>query len=325
MTKHVIPLGVTAASLLALASSASADVKINDNISAAGYITGSYRYFDKAKTDKFDLDTAKLSILTTHAPVTAVASVYYTGGSPGDDLTLLDAYVNYDAGDGITVTGGKFLSWLGFEAFDIPNMTQLSYANGDFLGVIPGYHSGVKVNYATDGLALGAAVLDSVYGGLEGDGELRGNGGVEFYATYTGNEKLTIFAGLAHQTEGTLTAGIPDSGSQEEATAFNVWASYQLSSTVLLPAEYAVKESYFADGYNWLVFGSVATSDKVSLVGRISGEEIDNGPSFLKYTFAPTYKLTENLSIRGEISRYDYEDYSISEDMFFGVQAVFKF
>ena len=325
MTKHVIRIGGAAVSLLALATSASADIKLNDNLSVAGYVTGSYRYFDEAKTDKFDLDSAKLSFLTTHAPVTGVASIYYTGGGTGDDLTLLDAYVNYDAGDGLTVTGGKFLSWLGFEAFDIPNMYQLSYANGDFLGVIPGYHSGVKVNYTSGDWTSGFAVLDSVYGGLEGDGELRGNAGLEAYVTFTGIEKLTVFAAVAHQTEGTLTAGIPDSGAQEEATAYNVWASYQLTPAVLLAAEYTVKESYFADGYNWLLFASFATSEKVSLVTRLSGEDVDNGPSFLKATFAPSYKLTENLSIRGEISFYDYKDFSTENDTFVGVQGVFKF
>ena len=51
-----------------------------------------------------------------------------------------------DVGGGTSVTAGKFLSYLGYEAFDIPNMTQVSYANGDFLGAIPGYHTGVRVD-----------------------------------------------------------------------------------------------------------------------------------------------------------------------------------
>ena len=79
MTKRVIPLGSVAVTLLALANTAVADIKLHDNLSVAGYVTGSYRYFNEAKTDKFDLDTAKLSFLTSHAPVTGVASIYYTG------------------------------------------------------------------------------------------------------------------------------------------------------------------------------------------------------------------------------------------------------
>ena len=204
-------------------------------------------------------------------------------------------------------------------------MTQICYANGDFLGAIPGYHSGVKVNYSAGAWSAGVALLDSVYGGLEGDGELRGNMGAEAFLTYTGVEKLTIFAGVAQQTEGTATDNIPDSGAQEEATVFNIWASYQLTPAVQIAAEYAAKESYFADGYNWLLFASFATSDKVTLVTRVSGEDIDGGPSFIKGTFAPSYKLTENLSVRAELSYYDYDDFTATNDTFFGVQAVFKF
>jgi len=326
MTKHVINLGAAAASLLVLASSASADIKVNENFSIGGYAAGSYRYYDQAKTDKFDLDAAKINFLTNFSPVSAVASIYYTGGAaPGDDLTLLDAYVNYDAGSGVTVTAGKFLSYLGYEAFDIPNMAQLTYANGDFLGAIPAYHSGVKVSYAEGDWAASVSLLDSVYGGLKGDGELRGNAGFEGMVSYSGLKNLTIFAGIGYQSEGTTTAGIPDDGSQEEAAVYNLWASYNLTEKITVAAEYTIKESYFADGHNWLGFVNFVTSDKTSIAVRVSGEDIDGGPSFVRGTFAPSCKVTENLTVRGEVSFTDYDDFSLTKDTFFGVQGVFKF
>jgi hypothetical protein len=325
MTKRVIQTGSVAASLLALCSVASADIQVNENFSVGGYAAGSYRYFDEAKADKFDLDAAKINFITDFKPVSAVASIYYTGGTPGDDLTLLDAYVNYDLGDGLVITGGKFLSYLGYEAFDIPAMSQITYANGDFLGAIPGYHSGVKIGYTSGAWSSGIALLDSVYGGLKGDGELRGNAGLEAFVSYTGIEKLTLFLGAAHQSEGLSEDGIPVDGAQEDATVINFWASYSLTDKVTIAGEYSQKDSYFTDGYNWLVFASVATSDKVTLVGRISGEEIDNGPSFLRYTFAPSFTLTENLSIRTEVTFTDYDDFESSKDTFFGIQGVFKF
>ena len=348
MTNRVIPIGSAVVSLLALASSASADVKVNDNFSVSGYAAGSYRYFNEAKTDKFDLDAAKINFLTNFSPVSGVASIYYTGAQPGDDLTLLDAYVSYDLGDGTTITGGKFLSWLGFEAFDIPNMYQITYANGDFLAAIPAYHSGVKFNFSDKTWSGGVAVLDSIYGGFEGDGELRGNAGYEAYLSFTGVEGLTLWGGVAYQTEGAISPSfVPANptlaprfiGSQEEAFVLDFWASYQINKDILVAAEYVTKDSYYADGYNWLAFLNYSFDEKTSMAFRVSGEELDanaplqDGPSFIKYTIAPAIKVTDNLTVRLEVSHYRYDDdvtvtrtsNFTSKDTFIGVQGVFKF
>jgi Putative beta-barrel porin-2, OmpL-like. bbp2 len=320
MTNRVSQLGSLTASLLALAATASADVKLNDNFSVAGYGAGSYRYLDKADWDKFDIDAAKVSFLTTFNPVSGVVSAYYRTDT--DDVTLLDIYATYDFGNGSTVTAGKFLSWLGFEAFDIPNMYQISYANGDFLAPIPGYHSGIKYNYSSKAWSAGVAVLDAVYGStaFKADGELKNNAGYEAYVSYTGIENLTLWAGIGYQTEGDVK------WIDQEVTTLDFWASYQVNKQVLVAAEYVTKDSYTTDGYNWLLFLNYSIDDKFSSTFRVSGEDIDHGgPSFMKYTIAPAYKVTDNLTVRAEISYYDYKDYDLSHDTFFGLQGVFKF
>lgn len=319
MMTRLTRLGAFAAPALALAASAFADVKLNDNFSVSGYGAGSYRYLDKADVDHFDIDAAKVSFLTNFSPVSGVVSAYYRTAT--DDVTLLDIYATYDFGQGHTLSAGKFLSWLGFEAFDIPNMYQISYANGDFLAPIPGYHSGIKYNYTSSSWSAGVALLDAVYGAdaFKADGELKNNQGYEAYVSYTGVPNLTLWAGAAYQTEG------DDRLVDPEVTTFDFWASYQLTKQVLIAAEYVTKDSYTADGYNWLVFLNYAFTDKVSTTFRISGEDIDQGPSFYKYTVAPAFKVSDNLSIRAEVSLYDYKDYDLSRDTFFGVQGVFKF
>ena len=124
------------AGLAALAAiPAFAEVKLNENFSTSGYIAGSYRYTDfdpSDSADKFDIDAAKLLFNASYKPVSATLSFYYAPNAP-EDVTVLDAFVTYDTGTGVTITGGKFLSYLGYEAFDIPAMSQISYANGDFL------------------------------------------------------------------------------------------------------------------------------------------------------------------------------------------------
>lgn len=324
MHKRVIQLGGLAAAALA-ASSASAEVKLNENFSVGGYAAGSYRSLDESDTDRFDLDAAKIAFNTTFNPVSATASVYHSGGStPGDDLTLLDAYVNYDAGNGVTITGGKFLTYLGYEAFDIPNLSQISYANGDFLAPIPGYHSGVKVGYSDKAYSAGLALVDSVYGdtALKGDGELKNNAGVEGFVSYTGVEGLTLWGGFAYQGEGEKNAA---SKPLQEVFVWDIWAQYAVTKELTIAGEFVMQDSSGLDGSNWLAYANYAFSDKISTTFRVSGEEVDDGASFTKYTISPALKLTDNLLVRGEVSRYDYKDYSLDTDTFYGVQAVFKF
>ena len=339
-------LRIKLASLAALAVTASAfaDIKVNDNLTTSGYVVGSYQYNDtnaSTSSDKFDLDAAKILFSYNLKPVTGVVSFYHAPGAP-ENIALLDAYATYDVGSGFTVTGGKFLSYLGYEAFDIPNMTQISYANGS-LGVIPGYHDGVKLDYSDATQAFGLAILDSVYSGanyLKGDGELKHNAGFEGYYSYKGIKDLTLWSGFAYETKSgpvSATHSILD---------LDFWASYQLNKETVLAAEYAHKDGGTYDkGYNWLALVGYTFTDKVSGIARISGESVDtagsiwvpgkgetkgtyktvvNNTKYTKYTLCPTYTLTANLSIRAEYSYIDYTHSSLKAN-FLGLQGIFKF
>lgn len=323
----------TLATLAALAAStaAFAEIKINDNLSTSGYVVGSYQYTDTnsgPSSDRFDLDSAKLLFSYNLKPVTGTVSFYHSPGAP-ENLALLDAYVTYDVGSGFSVTGGKFLSYLGYEAFDIPNMTQISYANGA-LGIIPGYHDGVRLDYSDAANSFGIALLDSVYSGsnyLKGDGELKNNAGFEAYYSYKGVKDLTLWAGLAYEgKKGPVN-------SSHDILSLDFWASYQINKETVVAAEYAHKDGGISDkGYNWLALLGYTFTDKISGIARISGEKVDTsyGQSsytlveYVKYTVCPTYTVTSNLSVRAEYSYTDYAHSSL-KGHFVGVQAIFKF
>ena len=306
---------------VATATTALADVKLNENFTTSGYLAGSYRYVDRDlgdSSDKFDLDAAKLLFSGSFKPVTGVLSFYYQPNAP-QDVTVLDAYATYDAGGGVSVTAGKFLSYLGYEAFDIPNMSQITYANGDFLMPIPGYHSGVKVDYADETFGAGAALLDSVGSPyyLRGDGELKHNAGFEGYLTYKGVKDLTLWGGIAYDTKGNFNA--------HSKVTYDFWASYVMGASTFA-GELAYSDAGFgAKGYNWLALYSYAFDGAFSTAFRVSGEKIKEDAGYVKYTVAPSYKLSENLYVRAEVSYQDYSKYSENHALFFGVQTFFKF
>ncbi|MBC7367368.1 MAG: hypothetical protein H7343_11260 [Undibacterium sp.] len=105
-----------------------ADVKINDTLSMDGYAAGFYRNTDVdpgTSVDKFDMDAAKAFFTGSFKPVTGVVSRHYQPGAPSD-VTVLDAFATVDLGGGTSIAASKFLSCLGYEAFDTPNMSQIS-------------------------------------------------------------------------------------------------------------------------------------------------------------------------------------------------------
>lgn len=328
MTKHVSKFaGWTA--LLTLAATASADVKVTENLSIAGYAVGSYTNTSNdpgADTDRLDIDAVKASLIGNFKPVTGLISFYYPGpGSGGQEVTVLDAYATYDAGGGYSVTGGKFLSYLGYEAFDPINMTQISYApvTSGTLSAIPAYHSGLRLDYSDAAHSFGVAVVDSIYGPniFKGDSELKKNAGFEGFYKYTGTPDLTLWAGFAYNTAG--------NGMSHSLLVLDFWAQYVLSKQITIAGEFCTKDGgEFAKGSTWLAYLNYSVTDKVSWVFRVGGENLDGktklvGSEFVQYTVAPTLKLTDNLSVRAEYSYYDYDNGASKS--FVGVQGLFKF
>lgn len=342
MTKRVTKLGGLTASLLTLAATAFADVKLNDNFSISGYAAGSYEYSKwkgyKATDSLFDgtkdtpsADAVKAALTASFKPVTGVISLYYVPNLSTNELTVLDAYVTYDAGEGVTITAGKFLSWMGYEAFDTPNMAQITYGapTVGYLGAIPAYHSGLKVEYGDKEQATGVALVDSVYspnGFAKGDGELKHNAGFEAYYTYKAIQDFTFWAGAVYDTAG---------GFQPHSVwMLDVWGQYQVNKQVAVAAEVTDKNGGpWLKGYDWLLYLNYASNDKFSTVFRISGEQLSSTTkaaafaagrsNYMQFTVGPSMAVSPNLTVRAEVSFYNYKD--TPDKTFIGVQGVFKF
>lgn len=318
---------LAAAVALAATLTAVADVKVNENISVNGYAVGSWTTTDPdggKRNETFfkngtlfgNTDAVKLGVLGKSGPVSAYGSILYlpAAGST-NEAGLLDAYATFDAGNGVKLTGGKYLSYLGYEAFDAVNMAQLTY--GYTIFAVPAYHTGVKLDYSTKTFSAGVSVSDSIFGHpagkgfFEGDREFSDDVGIEAMISYTGIDKLTIFAGIASED----THRAPN-----KLLIFDLWASYAVSDKVTIAGEFDIQDDV---GKGWLAFLSYKTSDQFSTAFRVSGFKADAGGNDTKWTIAPTWTISSNVSIRAEFSLAEGDTWG--DYKFYGVQGVFKF
>jgi hypothetical protein len=325
----------TLVAALALASlTARADVKINENLSFGGYAVGSYQLTDPdpgRSSDRLDLDAVKTVFTGSFKPVTGVVSLFYPGPA-GNDVTVLDGYVTYDAGNGVSVTGGRFLSYLGYEAFDPVNMAQITYApvTAGTLASIPAYHSGVRVDYADAAWSLGAALVDSITGPtiFKGDSELKENLGIEAYAKYTAVPNLTLWGGVAYDTKENQTN--PAAPTAHGVTVWDFWGEYKIGNSTFA-GEYCVKDGGVGvRGDSWLAFWNQAFTPTFNTVFRVGAQKLSGSTiratgadDYVQYTVGPSWKVSDNLIVRGEWSYYDMDNGG--SKTFFGLQGVFKF
>jgi len=314
--------GLTA-SFAALASVASAEVKIDDYLSLDGYATGSAVVTEgTAAKDKQLLgggrvwDSALFAVNGKYDNFTARVSLLALDKSDNgleDDAGLLDAYVTYKEGS-FAVTGGKFLGWLGFESFHTVNnafatFSQVYYASP--------YSTGVKVEYLGDTVSTGIAVRDSQISTptppkfFRGDGEYSDDLGYEAYISYTGIKGLTLFGG----------AGYEDVDGGDQAYTYDFWANYAFTDKLSLAAEVASIED--VTNYSWLIQPTYAVSSSLSVSARVTGVDGDSISDAIAYGVASTYTLTKNFSIKGEITETDNKG---APDVFgYGIQGIFKF
>lgn len=291
-----------------------------DWLKVSGYAAIAYTYTDiDGGVETFadgntPFDAIKVGFTGSQGPLGGYVSLFYTPGLAEDDAGILDAYLTYKAGS-FTFTAGKYLSWLGYEAFDTVNMTQITYANT--LGAIPAYHNGLKVDYASDTFGAGFGVSDSIRGEAfwTGDEDFSDDQGYEGYIAYKGIDKLTIWAGFAY--ENTDDAGLDD------FVTYNLWASYELSPKLTVAGELAYHDSG-PRGVQGLGFLKYAFTEKFSTVFRIGFDDFDyGGHDNVRYTISPTYAFCDNFLVRAELSYNDTDD--MENSLFSGIQAVVKF
>lgn len=329
--------GLTA-SLVALASTASAEVKINDTLSLDGYAIGTFgvtegnanqndTFLDSG--DKMQ-DAVKVALNGTYGDFTGKVSLFavpkITGtGAPAfpEDAGLLDAYVTYTTGS-FAITAGKFNNYLGYESFDSPNNAFITFGPADNIGYVASYATGAKVDYVTDDFSVGFSARDSLLreGFFRGDGDFSDEMGYEAYFLYTGIDKLTVFIGGGY--EDTDAVGAVD------VETYNVWAAYAVTDKLTLVGSWARTEDFVSCSYTFLA--TYAVSDALSVAARYGAADgsanlgLTSTPAsnYSEIGVASTYTFTENFAIKGEVNKKDFND-GAGDTVFYAVQGLFKF
>jgi hypothetical protein len=243
-------------------------------------------------------------------------------GDADADSNLEEAYITYDFGNGFSVTGGRMLTYMGFEAFDPTNMYQFSYAY-DVEGaqdIYDAYDYGASIDYGTDSFSIG------VWSSLEA------NAGYELALAFTGIENFTAKAIWSDFSA-------PGTDAYEKST---YWISYQMDK-LLIAAEVAEKDSLDAgtatnadgsaapagDVDGMMIMANYAVSDKVGLTLRYSETEylsFDGTPYYegSKFTVSPSYIFTDSLSGLLEYSSYD-ADLGAEPEELLAAEVIFTF
>ena len=316
--------GIAAASLFFAATSKSAAIDID--ISGFLDMSVTSTKTDGSETeDHAGLDQANVKFSAALSDELSFQARVF-GGSD-EDFDLEQANFTYMVSDTVSITAGKFLSALGWEAYHAPNLYQ--YSTSATL-VYPGMMNGASAKFANDAFEVQGAALASAWDSTDTDsGEMAFEGNIRLTAI----ENFTLFVGFATEefaaTDATEDA--PAMGDYDQSL-INVWASYQLMENVLIAAEFNDVSDWGGadnDGEGWLAMVNIGLTDAIGLTLRTSALDVESGSGAAvtdneKWTVAPSYVATDALSFVAEFSSTDDNISGLTTEVF-ALEAIVVF
>ena len=308
-------------------------ISITDNLGVRGFVQGSYETTEigtTTDTESLDMNWADVDFLFSSEKVGAEVHLSSNGK---DAVNLEQAFLTYDLGGGLNVTGGKYLSLLGYEGDEPYKLYQRSMAYKWADGAnnkIPfaAYHQGVKIAFSSGDLSGAISVVDDVYNSGGSNGGDSEDVGFEAQIKYTGLENFTIAIGTAQSGSGDVTAA-PTAlkGNNTTDDYYNFWVEYGGIDSLILGAEY---NSYKADatggtdGDSWMLMGNYSVNEKLGVTLRLSEVEEKGTTTYEadKFTISPSYSFSDSLLGRIEYSTGEID----GEDAdYFSIEALFTF
>lgn len=295
-------LGAALAALLASTSLTAIEIgPVGSGIELSGFVD--LVYTNNENDNAFETSQVEINLDFDSGPVTFSADFDFRS----DAATLEEAVVTYAPGGGFSLSAGRQLSFIGFEAFDPINMYQISYAydhSGGVQDIYDAYRDGISASYVHELFSVSgfAQYVEDAANPAKEDT------GFEYAFAYTGVENLTVKAIFA------------DAPSYDVE---NYWVSY-VYGDLLLAAEHAEKDNETGnDVEGFLVMGAYSVNEKLNLTLRYSEEEIGSA-DYDKVTISPNYAISEELLA---VLEYSAEDSSVAagDSDFFGIELLYKF
>jgi len=291
--------------------SVSAEIKLNDNLAISGFLDMSTvtTMGDETETS-LSFDQFEMDFHLNYGSVTGQVDIDST--DPDQGIKLEQGFVTYTAPKdmlpGVSITAGRFLSSLGFEAAEPTGLYQYSFSEGI---PYPGYQNGVAVNVKPMKEAgLYVAFLSSVWDANETDA---GTPGIEAQLALTPIEQITAKVGYALDAMDDYTQ-----------TELNAWLSFA-QGPLTLAGEIDLLGNWGEEGNSGMHFlgmANVSLADIISApVGvtlRFSGITTDNEDTSTEFTFSPSYSATDNWLLLAEFKqRLDAEETIIAFESLF--------
>jgi hypothetical protein len=333
------------ASVVSLTAASIADdgFKLSEKLSVSGFIDMSYfnQDFDNAGTssvdtariDQFEIDfkydfgqnlTAQVDLEAKPRVNTATPPVQ----TDNYDAKLESAFFTYKLSEMLSVTGGRFLGFSGWETAEPTGLYQ--YSATPLAGLFyAGYQDGVSMAYSSEMFDFGVSAVDEVYG-TSGKTDNANNMGYEtMLAFHTGGFTIKGFY-MSDSVAATVDKKVID-----------IWASY-VTGGLTLAAEYCDGSDMAAKGddangyllmanYAWDKFGITLRyhltdedNSKDSAGAAVTDKEMSG------ITLSPSFKVTDNLTIiteyRMESVEYKLAGANTSDDWNqFGIEALITF
>lgn len=312
--KGCLQTGVMAAAMASILSPANsnAEILISENLSLTGFVDMSAGSTDSDDPDVgtsewYGLDQFELDFMYEYDP--SLSARVDLNWLSGDKVDLEQAFFTYSMGNGFSVTAGRFLSAVGWEAAEPVDMYQYSYATSV---KYPGYHNGIGLSYDTEMFGLYGSLIDDIWAeDTVGDADELG---YELQLTLTPVEGFTSKIQYSSMDKGAY-----------DKELFNVWASYEIGS-LLLAAEFDSYDGWGGpdvDGNGYLVMGNYGFTDNLGLTLRYSENDGDDYEAS-DFTISPGYVFTDNIAGLIEYKHTDYDEGGYDEDSI-AVEFLFTF
>ena len=236
-----------------------------------------------------------------------------------DAITLEQAFVSYALSDQISITTGRFLSCIGFEAAEPVDMYQYSWSTGI---PYPGYQNGVALNISPSNIiGVYASVVSGVWD--SGDTDLN-NPGFEAQLALTPIEGLTAKVGFAGDITKPAAAPkaavpavvpVPAAPTAEAAESYlkselNAWVMYS-AGPITVAGEVDLLGNWGAEGVGGMHFLGMCNygvTDSAAVTVRFSGIKMDEADMETSVTVSPSYSFNDNWGALIEVKQHLSED-----------------